>query len=215
MAHRKNVILLSRTVHGSYGFTLLELLLIIAMIGVLTCMATLGGAELVRGWQLKRAGHQVLEDLKAAQGKAERSGSMVMSNGTLVMQRTFLVFNPSVRSYTVFLWQDNNNNGAADAGESDSLWKKSLPPGVSFGWEPGINRRACSNVNSPPGDAISFASPTYAPCNDLPCIKFDQHGFSVMGSGAIYMSEGGQTLAITGTRPGHFTMCEWDGGRWK
>ena len=60
MVRRKNVVFLSRTVHGSYGFTLLELLLIIAMIGILTCMATLGGAKLVRGWQLKRAGHQVL-----------------------------------------------------------------------------------------------------------------------------------------------------------
>jgi type II secretory pathway pseudopilin PulG len=42
----------------------LELLLVVAMIGILSCAATWGGKQMSRGWQLKRAGHQVLEDLK-------------------------------------------------------------------------------------------------------------------------------------------------------
>jgi prepilin-type N-terminal cleavage/methylation domain-containing protein len=199
----------------SHGFSLLELLMVIAMVGTLVCLATLGGKHLVRDWQLKRAGHQLLEDLKAVQGKAERSGSVSMSNGSLVTQRVFLVFEPETLSYSVYLWQDHDGNGVTEAEESRQLWKKSLPPQVSFGWRPGIDRRACSNVNSSPGDAISFARPAYAPCNNQPCIKFDQQGFSLLGPGAIYLKNGEQTLAITGTRPGHFTMCEWNGEAWQ
>jgi prepilin-type N-terminal cleavage/methylation domain-containing protein len=198
-----------------HGFTLLELLLVIAMLGILTCMAAWGGRQMAQGWQLKRAGHQLYEDLKVVQGQAERSGSLTMSGGSLVTQRTFLVFAPETNSYAAFSWQDHDRDGISTASETARLWTKELPPGVSFGWAPGIDRRACSNVNNPPSSAISFASPNYAPCDDQPCIKFDQHGFSVMGPGAIYMSDGEQTLALTGTRPGHFTMCEWGGERWR
>lgn len=200
---------------GLRGFTLLELLLVLALVGILACVATWGGRQLLRGWQLKRAGHQLLEGLKMAQGRAEMTGSMTMNNDVLVMQRTFLVFDPGSRSYAAFLWQDHNGDSVTGAGESAPLWQESLPKGISFGWVPGIDRRACSNAAGAPQSAITFSSPNYAPCDDRPCIKFDQHGFSVIGSGAVYLSDGEQTLAITGTRPGHFTMCEWDGERWR
>jgi prepilin-type N-terminal cleavage/methylation domain-containing protein len=205
----------SRFAHPSFGFTLLELLLVMAMVGILTCVATWGGKHLARGWQLKRAGHQLLEDLKTVQGRAEMSGSLTMGGGALIMQRTFLVFDPGAQSYTAYTWQDRDGDGVAEDGESASLWQKSLPTGVSFGWAAGVDRRGCSNAAGAPSSAISFSSPVYAPCDDRPCIKFDQHGFSVMGPGAVYLREGGQTLAITGTRPGHFTMCEWGGERWR
>lgn len=200
---------------SSCGFTLLELLLVMALVGILASLASWGSQSFARGWKLKRAGHQLLEDLKAVQARAEMSGSLTMHDGALIMQHFFLVFDPAAQSYRVSLWRDLDGNGVADAGEATQLWQKSLPPGISFNWAAGIDRRACSNSNSPPGSVISFASPVSLPCATQPCIKFDQHGFSVMGPGAIYLSEGEQSLAITGTRPGYFTMCEWDGERWR
>lgn len=201
--------------HSSPGFTLLELLLVMVLIGIMSCVAIWSGKRFTRGWQVKRAGHQLLEDLKVVQARAEMSGSLTMSNGRLIMQRTFLVFDPAAQSYLAYLWQDSDGDGVAESDEADQLWQRSLPPGVSFSWVPGIDRRACSNANSPPGSVVSFASPADAPCNDRPCIKFDQHGFSIMGPGAIYLSEGEQSMAITGTRPGHFTMCGWNGEQWE
>ncbi len=197
------------------GFTLLELLVVIAIMGILTCLATWGSTAMLQGRQVERAGHQLFEDLKQVQNRAEMSGNFTMSNGTLVMQRSFLVFDPAAQRYEAYQWRDHNSNGMTDDGEAERLWQKDLPPGVSFGWATGINRRACSNANTPPSSAISFASPEYLPCNNRPCLKFDQHGFSVIGPGAIYLHEGEQSLAITGTRPGHFTICAWNGVRWK
>jgi prepilin-type N-terminal cleavage/methylation domain-containing protein len=202
-------------VHKASGFTLLELLLVMSLLVIMAALATWGGQEFARDWQLKRAGHQLLEDLKALQGRAEGGGSLTLNNGVLVLQRTFLVFDPDSSVYTAYAWQDGNANGVAETGEADLLWQNSLPPGVSFGWASGINRRACSNSSGTPGSAVSFASPNYSPCDDKPCIKFDNNGFSMMGPGAVYLTLGEQSLAVTGTRPGHFTLCEWDGERWR
>lgn len=211
-----------RPLHGIFslqrtvdGFTLLELILVIALIGVLACVADWGSRKLLKSWHLKRAGQQLYEDLKSLQGMAERSGNLAMSNGALVSRRHFLVFDPEMQSYAAYRWLDHNANGLAENGESDRLSQTSLPPGVAYAWVPGIDRRACSNANSPPGETISFSSPGYPPCNNQPCIKFDQHGFSAMGPGAIYLSDGEQSLAITVTRPGLFTLCQWHGERWQ
>lgn len=197
------------------GFTLMELLLVVAVCGVLGALALWGAAGMGRDSQVLQAAHQVFEDLKLLQGRAEQAGGLVMSNGALILQRSILVFDPELASYAAHHWQDADGDGVAESGETQLLWEKQLPQGVSFGWVAGIDRRACSNTVGPPGSAVSFSSPAAPPCDGRPCLRFDQYGFSVMGPGAIYLRGEQRSLAISATRVGHFTMCRWNGSRWK
>ena len=197
------------------AFTLLELLLVMVLAGILVCSAGWGSGKLVRGWHLERAGQQLYEDLKSLQATAEMAGNFAMSNGVLVSRRHFFVFELETQSYAAYRWLDRNVNDFAEDDEAALLWRNRLPPGVVYGRADGIDRRACSNTSPAPGAAVSFASPGYPPCHNRPCIKFDRHGFSVMGPGAVYLSNGEQSLALTGTRPGLFTLCQWNGERWQ
>jgi prepilin-type N-terminal cleavage/methylation domain-containing protein len=197
------------------GFTLTELLVVMAVIASLLAMGSWGSAALLRRWQAWRGAQQVLEDFKEAQARAERGGGTVFSGGALVTARSFLVFEPVQRRYTLFDWQDADGDGSPEAGESRQVWTRELPPAVRFGWVPGIGRKACSNQEGAPAAAITFGTAGYVPCEGRPCLKFDQQGYSTMGPGAVYLVDGEQSFALSGTRPGHFTVCRWDGEQWR
>lgn len=202
------------TPRGKRGITLLELLAVLAIIGVLLGMAGWGSAAALQRWQAWRGAQQVLEDFKEAQAHAERGGGYVFSDGALVMARSFLVFEPEARRYALFNWQDDDGDGRPEEGEAKRIWTRELPPAVRFGRAPGVNRRACGNLEGTPASDVTFGTASYPPCNGRPCLKFDQQGFSNMGPGAVYLVDGAQSFALTATRPGHFTLCRWDGRRW-
>jgi hypothetical protein len=132
----------------------------------------------------------------------------------MVMARSFLVFEPEARRYALFDWQDADGDGRPEEDESRRVWTRVLPPAVRFGRDTKVDRKACSNQGGAPSADITFGTAGYPPCDDLPCLKFDQQGFSSMGPGAVYLIDGEQSFALTATRPGHFTMCRWDGRQW-
>jgi prepilin-type N-terminal cleavage/methylation domain-containing protein len=203
------------TVTGMRGMTLIELLVVLAIVGILLMAGSWGSAAIVQRWQALRGVHQLFEDCKEAQAYAERTGGVVLSDGALVTTRSFLVFEPEVRRYALFAWQDGDGDGRPEAGESHRIWTRELPPSVRFGWAAGIERKACSNVIGTPTAAITFGTAGYPPCDGRPCLKFDQQGFSSMGPGAVYLVDGTESFALTVTRPGHFTLCRWDGRQWR
>lgn len=197
------------------GITLLELLLALAIVGIVAATAIWGSRQTLQRWQAWRGIHQVLEDFKEAQAQAERTGGVVLDGGALVTTRSFLVFEPEARRYLLYRWQDSDGDGRPDEGESQRLWTRQLPPAVVFGWAAGIDRKACSNSEGRPAAAVTFGTAGYPPCSGRPCLKFDQQGFSSIGPGAVYLVDGGQSFALTTTRPGHFTLCRWDGRQWR
>lgn len=197
------------------GLTLLELLVVLAIVGILVAAGSWGSAGVVQRWQVWRGGQQVLEDFKEAQAHAERGGGLVLSGGALVTARSFLVFEPEIRRYVLYDWHDADGDGRPEADESRRIWTRELPPAVHFGWAAGIDRKACSNGAGPPSAAITFGTAGYPPCEGRPCLKFDHQGFSAIGPGAVYLVDGAHSFALTATRPGHFTLCRWDGQQWR
>jgi len=197
------------------GLTLLELLVVLAIVGILVAAGSWGSAGVVQRWQAWRGGQQVLEDFKEAQARAERGGGLELSGGALVTARSFLVFEPETRRYVLYDWQDADGDGRPEEGESRRVWTRELPPSVHFGWAAGIDRKACSNGAGSPSAAITFGTAGYPPCNGRPCLKFDHQGFSAIGPGAVYLVDGAHSFALTATRPGHFTLCRWDGQQWR
>lgn len=197
------------------GVTLLELLIVLGIVGILLTAGIWGSVEILQRWQAWRGAQQVLEDFKEAQAHAERGGGYVLAGGALVTARSFLVFEADRHRYALFDWEDADGDGRPGEGESRRTWTRELPPAVRFGWAAGIDRKACSSQPGAPTAAITFGTAAYAPCNGQPCVKFDQQGFSSMGPGAVYLVDGAQTFALTATRPGHFTVCRWDGREWR
>jgi prepilin-type N-terminal cleavage/methylation domain-containing protein len=197
------------------GVTLLELLVVLTIVGILLAVASWGSTGAAQRWQAWRGAQQVLEDFKEAQAHAEGTGGLVLNGGALVTARSFLVFEPEAHRYGLFVWHDGDGDGTPGAGETRRVWSRELPAAVRFGWAAGINRKACSNGVGSPSMPITFGTAGYPPCDGRPCLKFDQYGFSSMGPGAVYLVDGAQSYAMTATRPGHFTICRWDGRQWR
>jgi len=196
------------------GFTLIELLVVLAVVGILLGLAGWGSRTTLQRWQSWRGAQQLADDLREAQARAERGGGYALSQGALVTARSFLVFEAAERRYALFDWRDSDGDGRPGEGESLRVWTRELPAHVDFGWGAGVARKACGNSAGSPTVAVTFGSASYPPCSGRPCIKFDRQGFSSMGPGAIYLRDGAQSFAVSGTRAGHFTVCQWNGTQW-
>jgi prepilin-type N-terminal cleavage/methylation domain-containing protein len=81
-----------------------------------------------------------------------------------------------------------------------------LPQGISFGAAPGVTGRPSSPYEAPPKDGITFKAE-----GTENRAKFISKGL-VIPTGAVYLTNGSETMAITVALTGHTTLWRSKGG---
>lgn len=206
----------------SRGVTLIEILIVLAVLGILATFGVSLFRDLLRDWRLKDAAHQLLEDVREVQSRAMKAGDFVNiavgSGRQFRQQAVFLVFDVNGRSYKAWQWIDKNNNGLPEASPNDvlvELFTRSLPAGIDF--SSGIaSKTACSAsdpINPLASHKVTFDTKSYPPCDGNRCIQFDAQG-TINDKGNLYLSDNRNSWAINSLSPGFFRLCRWAGNSW-
>lgn len=106
------------------GFTLMELLIVVALIGIITAIASTAMREYSIDANLKMAARDLKSDMELSKVRAVRENARVVMS-----------FNPGSNSYTIFV--DNGTGGGASGdmvqnGTEPTIKTVTLPPFVSL-----------------------------------------------------------------------------------
>ncbi|OQX63532.1 MAG: hypothetical protein B5M56_02660 [Desulfococcus sp. 4484_241] len=101
------------------GFTLMEMLIVIAIIGIIAGAVTPTFLRWRTNQQLSQAARQIYSDLQSARMVAIKRNSFA-----------FVSFNTASGTYFGWVDQSGGFSGVYDAGVDDLLFNGSMPPGV-------------------------------------------------------------------------------------
>jgi prepilin-type N-terminal cleavage/methylation domain-containing protein len=163
---------------GKEGWTLAELMIVIALIGIMAAMADWSMRDYALTVRLRSAADMIGTDIRKAR------------YSVFVSKEPYHIdFDPNTRTYLV-----------------NDVSRIPLPNGIKFGTAPGVTGRPSDPYNAPPIDGISFNAE-----GAENRAKFLPKGL-VVPTGAVYLTNGRETMAITVSLNGHTTFWQSSGG---
>jgi len=163
---------------GIEGFTLLELVVVIALVGLLVAIAQGSMREVSSRARLNSAFEMIGSDMRKA-----RYGSLMEG------EHHYIDFEPQAGSYLI--------NGQD---------RVKLPEGIRFGADSKVTGKPNQPGDLPPSDGITFKGDGVENR-----VKFYPKGL-VIPTGAVYLTNGSETMAITVYLNGHLRLWRSGGG---
>ena len=181
--------MLFRTMKEKKGFTLVELLIVIAIIGILTGVVTIGFRGGQDALKLSRAANQMARDIRstvefAVNSQVYNAGTVNENQCTSPDKDITPGYGVHFTTASYFQYVDCGGNDGYQFGTDERVKTFSLEPGVNI-----------QSVSPPVNNIISvfFLSPD-------PIISF--FGSGILTSAQIVLEAGGKTKTITITNKG-------------
>jgi len=164
---------------GQHGFTLFEMLTVLAILSVLTSIAVFTMRDHLMRAKLRTTIETIASGVRQARWQAQTQA-----------QTCTMVFDTSTHTYAI--------NGSQLA---------KLPEGLRFGVDPSVTGKPNDPYEAPPADGVSFNSGG----------RRDQTRFSPTGmvspTGAVYITDGKETMVVTVAITGRPKIWRSCGGR--